>query len=246
MSVAKWREREKELRRNDIIEAAEKLFFSRGYDNVSMRDIAGDVELSKATLYLYFENKEELFFAIVLRGTQILHKIIEEEVEKEEKGIKKIGAFKNAYIGFINEYSNYFKAYNYLQSGRFDLTDILSSDYIKEMMEKGRISSVLPSALPSSAISVSEYLKDIFSLRKEIFFILSDSIKMGIDEGEIRSNIDPLELAVILVIIYENMNNLRPDIKIILESQNINLNNFVENIESILSYLITDNPKKSI
>jgi AcrR family transcriptional regulator len=242
MSVAKWREREKEMRRNDIIEAAEKLFFSKGYDNVSMKDIAGEVELSKATLYLYFENKEELFFAIVLRGTQILHKTIEEEVEKEKNGINKIEAFKNAYIKFINDYSNYFKAYNYLQSGRFDLTDILSSDYIKEMMEKGRISSVLPSALPSSAVSISEYLTDIFNLRKDIFFILRDSIKMGVDEGKIRSDIDPLELSVILVLIYENMNNLRPDIKIILESQNIDLNEFVEDVKSILSNLmVTDN-----
>lgn len=229
MSVAKWREREKEQRRTEIIEAAEKLFFSRGYDNVSMKDIAGEVELSKATLYLYFENKEELFFAIVLRGIQILYKLVKEGFNKEKTGIKKIEAFKNAYTGFINEYSNYFKAYNYLQSGRFDLTDILNSDYIKEMMEKGRLSSALPSALPSSAISVSEYLREIFELRKNIFFILNDSINLGINEGTIRSDIEPLELAVVLILIYENMDNLRPDVKIVLESQNIGLNEFMEN-----------------
>lgn len=244
MSVAKWREREKEQRRTEIIEAAEKLFFSRGYDNVSMKDIAGEVELSKATLYLYFENKEELFFAIVLRGIQILYKLVKEGFNKEKTGIKKIEAFKNAYTGFINEYSNYFKAYNYLQSGRFDLTDILNSDYIKEMMEKGRLSSALPSALPSSAISVSEYLREIFELRKNIFFILNDSINLGINEGTIRSDIEPLELAVVLILIYENMDNLRPDVKIVLESQNIGLNEFMENIGSILSYLTTDNSNK--
>lgn len=244
MSVAKWREREKEQRRTEIIDAAEKLFFSRGYDNVSMKDIAGEVELSKATLYLYFENKEELFFAIVLRGIQILYKLVKEGFNKEKTGIKKIEAFKNAYTGFINEYSNYFKAYNYLQSGRFDLTDILNSDYIKEMMEKGRLSSALPSALPSSAISVSEYLREIFELRKNIFFILNDSINLGINEGTIRSDIEPLELAVVLILIYENMDNLRPDVKIVLESQNIGLNEFMENIGSILSYLTTDNSNK--
>lgn len=238
MSVAKWREREKEQRRTEIIEAAEKLFFSRGYDNVSMKDIAGEVELSKATLYLYFENKEELFFAIVLRGIQILYNGVKEGVEKEKRGIKKIEAFKNAYTGFINEYSNYFKAYNYLQSGRFDLTDILNSDYIKEMMEKGRLSSALPSALPSSTISVSEYLREIFELRKNIFFILSESINLGINEGTIRSDIEPLEFAVVLILIYENMDNLRPDIKIVLESQNIDLNEFVGDVKGILTYLM--------
>lgn len=61
MSVVSRRQREKEQRRKDIIAAAEKLFFKKGYDNVSMNDIAKEVELSKATLYLYFDNKEALF-----------------------------------------------------------------------------------------------------------------------------------------------------------------------------------------
>lgn len=238
MSVAKWREREKEMRRNDIIEAAEKLFFSKGYDNVSMKDIAGEVDLSKATLYLYFESKEELFFAIVLRGVQILHKMVNESVEKEKTGLKKIEAFKKDYTRFISEHSNYFKSYNYLQSGRFDLTDILNSDYIKEMMEKGRLSSTLPSSLPSSVISVSEYLREIFKLRKDIFSILSEAINLGVSEGTLRSDINPLELAVILVLIYENVDNLRPDVKIVLESQSINLNEFVDNVQGILTYLM--------
>ncbi|BDZ69820.1 helix-turn-helix domain-containing protein [Methanobacterium petrolearium] len=64
MSIRDRREREKEQRRNDIINAAEKLFFAKGYDDVSMNDIATEVELSKATLYLYFDNKEELFLPL--------------------------------------------------------------------------------------------------------------------------------------------------------------------------------------
>jgi len=40
VSIAERKEREKEQRRNDITNAAEKLFFSRGYDSVSMDEIA--------------------------------------------------------------------------------------------------------------------------------------------------------------------------------------------------------------
>ncbi|MCC7557829.1 MAG: TetR/AcrR family transcriptional regulator, partial [Methanobacteriaceae archaeon] len=40
MSIVERREREKKKRKNDIINAAERLFFSKGYDNVSMNDIA--------------------------------------------------------------------------------------------------------------------------------------------------------------------------------------------------------------
>ena len=50
-----------------------------------MNDIAKEIELSKATLYLYFDNKESLFFLIVMRGVKILNSMIKERVNKEEK-----------------------------------------------------------------------------------------------------------------------------------------------------------------
>jgi len=65
MTVAERKHREKAQRREDILNAAEKLFFSRGYDNVLMDEIANEVDLTKATLYLYFNDKESLFFFLV-------------------------------------------------------------------------------------------------------------------------------------------------------------------------------------
>lgn len=40
MSIAARKELEKEKRRNDILNAAEKLFFSEGYENVTLKDIS--------------------------------------------------------------------------------------------------------------------------------------------------------------------------------------------------------------
>ena len=62
MSVADWKVQEKLQRRRYITDAAEKLFFSRGYDNVTMDDIAKEVGLTKKSRYLYFTNQESLFF----------------------------------------------------------------------------------------------------------------------------------------------------------------------------------------
>ena len=45
MGVIERREREREQRRNDIIDAAEKVFFSKGRDKTSMDDIAREAEL---------------------------------------------------------------------------------------------------------------------------------------------------------------------------------------------------------
>lgn len=60
MGISERRQREKEQRRTEIIDAAERLFFSRGYEDVTMDDIAREVELNKATIYIYFNNKETL------------------------------------------------------------------------------------------------------------------------------------------------------------------------------------------
>ena len=69
------KQREREQRRNEIINAAEKFFFARGYDNVTMDEIADEAEVNKGLLYYYFKNKEALFFAVDLRGVQILHEM---------------------------------------------------------------------------------------------------------------------------------------------------------------------------
>jgi len=68
MGINERREREKEVRRDAILDAAENIFFSKGVDSSSMDEIASRAELSKGTLYLYFKNKDELYHGIIHRG----------------------------------------------------------------------------------------------------------------------------------------------------------------------------------
>lgn len=79
MATADRKEREKEQRKNVILDAAEKLFFSKGFDSVSMEEIAKEVELGKGTLYLYFKSKDSLFFAIISRKWIEFGKILTEK-----------------------------------------------------------------------------------------------------------------------------------------------------------------------
>jgi AcrR family transcriptional regulator len=132
MSIADRKEREKEQRQMDIINAAEKLFFSRGYDNVSMEEIAEEVELSKGTLYLYFKDKEALFFAIALRGARILNAKYSECSMLKITGSNKIRAMGQGIIEFSQGYPNYFRMLSYSGSERFCNAD---SDDAKEILE---------------------------------------------------------------------------------------------------------------
>lgn len=64
MGIAQRKEREREALRLKIIQAATDLFREVGYEAVSMRKIAKRVEYSVGTLYLYYRDKDELFFAV--------------------------------------------------------------------------------------------------------------------------------------------------------------------------------------
>jgi AcrR family transcriptional regulator len=119
MGISDRRQREKEQRKNEIIDAAGRLFFSRRYEDVSMDDIARSVELNKATIYLYFDNKETLFATIVLRGIQILRGKYQECMEKQVPGIVKVALMGQAYYQFSEEFPDYLRLIHFYGSERF-------------------------------------------------------------------------------------------------------------------------------
>ena len=65
--AAKDREAFVEARRDEILEAAVRLWGERGYDGTSMAAIAREVGLTKGTLYLYFESKDALLDEVLRR-----------------------------------------------------------------------------------------------------------------------------------------------------------------------------------
>jgi TetR/AcrR family transcriptional regulator len=70
MGITERKEREKEHRKEEIIDAAQKVFFEKGLLLTTMDEIAEIAELSKGTLYLYYKSKENLYLAVMMRGTE--------------------------------------------------------------------------------------------------------------------------------------------------------------------------------
>ena len=86
MGIRERKDREKDLRRQQIQEAAKELFLLKGFNSTTMEDIAKKAELSPATIYLYFKNKEELYASLSLRILQYL--LIRLEHVNREKDLK--------------------------------------------------------------------------------------------------------------------------------------------------------------
>ena len=64
MEPANKRERNKALRREQILEAAVKVFARRGFGNATVAEIAEEAGVAPGTIYIYFEGKEDLFMSI--------------------------------------------------------------------------------------------------------------------------------------------------------------------------------------
>jgi len=122
MGIAERREREKQQRRKGIVDAAERIIFSLGLEQATMDAIAEEAELSKATLYLYFKSKIDLYFAIFLRGQQKLFKLIDERMKDLTSPRDKIKAFLQAVVFFQDMYPDYFNAFYYFLTHRMEVS----------------------------------------------------------------------------------------------------------------------------
>jgi AcrR family transcriptional regulator len=110
MGVKERRARQKKFLRQEILDAASELFVRNGYENVSMRRIAGKIEYSPTTIYIYFKDKAELLEQVCketfARLVQRLSKIMEQPgdpVEQLKRGLL-------AYIEFGLQNPHHYRA----------------------------------------------------------------------------------------------------------------------------------------
>jgi AcrR family transcriptional regulator len=103
------REREKEQLRQEILDAARELFVNEGYENVSMRRIAEKIEYSPTTIYLYFEDKTELFFAICEETFAKLSRKLEKISKECSDPVECLRRGCYSYVDFGLKHPNHYK-----------------------------------------------------------------------------------------------------------------------------------------
>lgn len=123
MGIQERKEREKEQRRNEIIKAAEQVFFTKGIENASMDEVAEKAELSKGTLYLYFKNKEALHFAICTRGLTILKSKFEKVIDPSKTMLENLIAIGFAFVSFSRENNDYFKVMSHFENKEYEFNE---------------------------------------------------------------------------------------------------------------------------
>jgi AcrR family transcriptional regulator len=106
--IAERREDEKERRRAEILDAAEALYISEGWDAMTVEQVARSARLSRALVYVYFRDKEDLLFAIGARAMRLLRERFAAAIDSRRQGMDQIEAVGRAYIGYAHEFPHYF------------------------------------------------------------------------------------------------------------------------------------------
>lgn len=101
------RDQRRLVRRTAIIDAAERIFATKPFSKVSMRDIAREAGISPALIYRHFPNQQHLFVEAFLRGSQRLVNQLREKVTKDGKASLEETA--DVFITFLARHQQYFK-----------------------------------------------------------------------------------------------------------------------------------------
>lgn len=114
------RDEEKEQRRQDIIDAAERVIAKKGWDATNYGEVAKLARLSRSLVYFYFPERLDLFHAVCERGLKDLEKRFRKAIAANPKGLEQIMAIGQAYHEFSVEEPLYFSLITQFQAQEFD------------------------------------------------------------------------------------------------------------------------------
>jgi len=108
--IAERRLEEKERRRAEIVDAAEAAGREVGLDALTMDDVARRARLSRALLYVYFQDRSDLMFGLAERAMTMLYARFVEAAERNRTGLEQVTAMGRAYVAFSQEFPVLFDA----------------------------------------------------------------------------------------------------------------------------------------
>ena len=160
--MARRKKEPQNVHRKAISTVAEQLFMKKGIENTSMNDIAKESGYSKATLYVYFKNKEELIAVLVLESMKKLYGYISLALKESTDTKERYMKICYGLVKYQEEYPFYFKMVLETINIDFETTQFLPEE------------------------------KETFVIGEQINELLEEFLKAGMKQGEIRSDIQVL------------------------------------------------------
>ena len=129
-SFKQLKESEKENRKRIIIDAAERVFATKPFNQVTMRDIAREAGITAGAIYRYFPDQQALFVEAFLRGAEKIINELEQVVSRSKTPLKDTIA---TFLKFLMKHDQYFRMMTH-----FMLDAHLSHDLVEKLNEAER------------------------------------------------------------------------------------------------------------
>lgn len=133
MKVSEKKAKRVEDVRGLILNAAKKLFVQEGYHSTSIRKIASAIGYSPTTIYLYYEDKADIVYALHKEGFAML-KMMFTSLLTVESPFERLKALGKTYLHFAIEHPDYYQVMFILK----DPMDYLDARYTDECWEEGK------------------------------------------------------------------------------------------------------------
>ncbi len=148
------------LKRREILTAAYQLSEKNLIHKVTMRDVAKQSEFTLRTIYKYFSSKEELFYDLLTSMMEEKAKWLELIIKQYENPIQQLFAYFYANYEYLKKFPVELKIVYYLQSSDYDNLR-LSRTFLDKQKER----------------------------RSELYYLISDIYKYGIDQAFFKENL---------------------------------------------------------
>jgi AcrR family transcriptional regulator len=157
MGIVERKEKEKQKRRQDIINAACEVISEKGLGKATVDDVSERVELAKGTIYLYFKTKEELFMSIFIKGLDNLLDKYSETVNLDLKPAEMLDRLALSFYRYYKEDINYIKTSAYLLHE--DIMDKIPPELSDEINRKAGIALKILRDVIQKGINHGDFIK---------------------------------------------------------------------------------------
>jgi len=199
------REKEREERRASILNAAREILISKGVHQIKVEDIAAAAEVSKGTVYLYFQTKETILAILLQEGLALLIDHIGEAYSAREpySASDRLRRMAQAYFDFFQQYPHYYRLMILFERRKFQ-ESVDASLYEQTMMRSMRGLSYVVQALEQGILD-GEFIVDntrqsasvLWAMLHGVYMILGNPFRREMLESDLRSLYQSaLELAI--------------------------------------------------
>ncbi len=148
------RDRDRLLRQADILRAAEHVFALKGYHEATMQDIAKEAEYGTGTVYLYFKDKDALYFSLFEQKFKDLLLILKEETAKASEAKSKFEIFVLEKLSFFERNRDFFRIFisesskfQAMKASKYSKSSVITQhrDLVNELIKTGQEQKIIRS-----------------------------------------------------------------------------------------------------